>query len=146
LFRLYDRAHWIIEEIPYLVGQYERAAKNARAADFDGVEIHAANGYLLDQFIQTGTNRRTDTTVTPWRTERDLLFEIAEALTPIWGPDRIGVRISPLGKMNDIPTITRRRPLLYRRAAQRLRLRVFAYGQPGDGSRCRTESSRIRGP
>src|SRR5712675_2239559 len=49
------------EEIPYLIRQYERAAKNAQAADFDGVEIHAANGYLLDQFIETGTNRRTDT-------------------------------------------------------------------------------------
>src|SRR5258705_906507 len=92
----------IIEEIPYLVGQYERAAKNARAADFDGVEIHAANGYLLDQFIQTGTNRRTDTYAGSVANRTRLLFEIAEALTPIWGPDRIGVRISPLGKMNDI--------------------------------------------
>src|SRR6478609_12220311 len=50
-----------IEELPYIVAQYERAAINARAADFDGVEIHAANGYLLDQFIEAGTNRRTDT-------------------------------------------------------------------------------------
>ena len=92
----------IIEEIPYLVGQYERAAKNAREADFDGVEIHAANGYLLDQFIQTGTNRRTDTYGDSVANRTRLLFEIAEALTPIWGPDRIGVRLSPLGKMNDI--------------------------------------------
>ena len=92
----------IIEEIPYLVEQYERAAKNAREADFDGVEIHAANGYLLDQFIQTGTNRRTDTYGDSVANRTRLLFEIAEALTPIWGPDRIGVRISPLGKMNDI--------------------------------------------
>jgi N-ethylmaleimide reductase len=92
----------VIEEIPYLVGQYERAAKNAQAADFDGVEIHAANGYLLDQFIQTSTNRRTDTYGGSVANRTRLLFEIAEALTPIWGPDRIGVRISPLGKMNDI--------------------------------------------
>jgi len=91
-----------IEEIPYLVGQYERAARNARAADFDGVEIHAANGYLLDQFIQTGTNRRTDTYGGSVAHRTRLLFEVAEALTTIWGPDRIGVRLSPLGRMNDI--------------------------------------------
>ena len=90
------------EEIPYLVGQYERAAKNAQAADFDGVEIHAANGYLLDQFIETGTNRRTDTYGGPIENRARLLFEIAEALVPIWGADRVGVRLSPLGKMNDI--------------------------------------------
>jgi N-ethylmaleimide reductase len=92
----------IIEEIPYLVGQYERAAKNAREADFDGVEIHAANGYLLDQFIESGTNRRTDTYGGSVENRARLLFEIAEALMPIWGPDRIGVRLSPLGRLNDI--------------------------------------------
>ncbi len=91
-----------IEEMPYIVGQYERAAKNAQAADFDGVEIHAANGYLLDQFIETGTNRRTDTYGGPVENRTRLLFEIAEALTRIWGPDRVGVRLSPMGKMNDI--------------------------------------------
>jgi N-ethylmaleimide reductase len=91
-----------IEEMPYLVGQYERAARNAQDADFDGVEIHAANGYLIDQFIETSTNRRTDTYGSPVENRTRLLFEIAEALTPIWGPDRIGVRLSPLGKMNDI--------------------------------------------
>src|ERR1700730_11025923 len=91
-----------IEEMPYVVAQYERAAINALAADFDGVEIHAANGYLLDQFIETGTNRRTDTYGGPVENRTRLLFEIAEALTPIWGPDRIGVRLSPLGKLNDI--------------------------------------------
>jgi N-ethylmaleimide reductase len=91
-----------IEEIPYLVGQYVRAGRNAQDADFDGVEIHAANGYLLDQFIETGTNRRTDTYGGPAENRTRLLFEIVEALITIWGPDRIGVRISPMGKMNDI--------------------------------------------
>jgi N-ethylmaleimide reductase len=91
-----------IEEIPYLIGQYERAAKNAQAADFDGVEIHAANGYLLDQFIETGTNQRTDAYGGSVANRTQLLLEAVEALIPIWGPDRIGVRISPLGKMNDI--------------------------------------------
>jgi N-ethylmaleimide reductase len=91
-----------IEEMPYLVAQYERAAKNALAADFDGVEIHAANGYLLDQFIESGTNRRTDSYGGPVENRSRLLFEVAEALTPIWGPDRIGVRLSPMGKLNNI--------------------------------------------
>ncbi|MEH2488746.1 alkene reductase [Bradyrhizobium sp. AZCC 2230] len=91
-----------IEEMPYIVAQYERAARNAQAADFDGVEIHAANGYLLDQFIETGTNRRTDAYGGPVENRARLLFEVAEALMPIWGPDRIGVRISPMGKLNDI--------------------------------------------
>jgi N-ethylmaleimide reductase len=91
-----------IEEMPYIVGQYVRAARNAQAADFDGVEIHAANGYLLDQFIETGTNRRMDAYGGPVENRTRLLFEVADALSPVWGPDRIGVRLSPLGKFNDI--------------------------------------------
>ncbi len=91
-----------IEEMPYIVAQYQRAARNAEAADFDGVEIHAANGYLLDQFIETGTNRRADACGGPVENRARLLFEIAEALMPIWGPDRIGVRLSPMAKLNDI--------------------------------------------
>ena len=74
-----------IEEMPYILAQYQRAARNAEAADFDGVEIHAANGYLLDQFIETGTNRRADAYGGPVENRARLLFEVAEALMPIWG-------------------------------------------------------------
>jgi N-ethylmaleimide reductase len=91
-----------IEEMPYIVAQYERAARNARAAEFDGVEVHAANGYLLDQFIESGTNRRTDSYGGPVENRSRLLFEVAEAVMRIWGPDRVGVRLSPMGRMNDI--------------------------------------------
>ncbi|WP_244640392.1 alkene reductase [Devosia pacifica] len=91
-----------IEEMPYIVAQYERAARNAQAAGFDGVEIHAANGYLLDQFLETGTNRRTDSYGGPVENRTRLLVEVAEALMRIWGPDRIGVRVSPMSKANDI--------------------------------------------
>src|SRR6202158_1716715 len=91
-----------IEEMPYVVAQYERAARNAQAADFDGVEIHAANGYLLDQFIETGTNRRTDTYGGPVENRTRLLFEVAEALIRIWGADRIGVGVSAMGQVDDI--------------------------------------------
>jgi N-ethylmaleimide reductase len=91
-----------IEEMPYIIGQYRRAAENAEAADFDGVEIHGANGYLIDQFIESGTNRRADGYGGSVEHRIRLLLEVAEALIPIWGPDRIGVRLSPLGKLNDI--------------------------------------------
>jgi N-ethylmaleimide reductase len=90
------------EEIPYVVRQYERAARNAVRAGFDGAEIHAANGYLLDQFIETGTNKRTDAYGGPVENRARLLFEVTEALIPMWGPERVGVRLSPLGRMNDI--------------------------------------------
>eukprot|EP00873_Tetraselmis_striata_P031721 jgi/Tetstr1/451985/TSEL_039021.t1 len=91
-----------IEEMPYIVAQYERAARNAQAAGFDGVEIHAANGYLLDQFLETGTNQRKDTYGGPVENRTRLLMEVAEAVMRIWGPDRIGVRVSPMSKANDI--------------------------------------------
>jgi N-ethylmaleimide reductase len=91
-----------IEEMPYLLGQYARAARNAQLADFDGVEIHAANGYLLDQFIESGTNSRADMYGGSVANRTRLLFETVEAATLTWGPDRVGVRISPFGRLNDI--------------------------------------------
>src|SRR5581483_1829971 len=91
-----------IEEMPYIVAQYERAAKNAHAAQFDGVEIHAANGYLLDQFLESGTNHRDDLYGGSVENRARLLFEIAEALSRVWSPDRIGIRLSPLGAFNDM--------------------------------------------
>ena len=91
-----------IEEMPYLVQQYARGARNALAADFDGVEVHGANGYLLDQFICSGTNHRTDAYGGPVVNRGRLLMEVVEAVSEVWGPDRVGVRLSPLGAMNDI--------------------------------------------
>jgi N-ethylmaleimide reductase len=91
-----------IEEMPYLVQQYVRAARNAMAADFDGVEVHGANGYLIDQFINSSTNHRADAYGGPVEHRARLLMEVVEAVSEIWGPDRIGVRLSPLGSLNDI--------------------------------------------
>lgn len=91
-----------LEEMPYLIKQYERAARNAEAAEFDGIEIHAANGYLIDQFVESGTNRRSDAYGGTVHNRARLLLEITEACIPIFGADRVGVRLSPLGKMNDI--------------------------------------------
>jgi N-ethylmaleimide reductase len=91
-----------IEEMPYIVQQYARAARNALAANFDGVEVHGANGYIIDQFINSSTNHRTDVYGGTVEHRARLLMEVVEAVSEIWGPDRVGVRLSPLGKLNDI--------------------------------------------
>jgi N-ethylmaleimide reductase len=86
-----------IEEIPGIVQQFEQAARNAREAGFDGVEIHGANGYLIDQFLRDGANHRTDAYGgTPTNRAR-LLFEVVDAIAGVWGGSRVGVRVSPLG-------------------------------------------------
>jgi N-ethylmaleimide reductase len=91
-----------IEEMPYLVQQYVRGAKNALRAGFEGVEIHAANGYLLDQFINSRTNHRDDRYGGTVENRARLLLEVVEAVSDVWGRDRVGVRLSPLGSFNDI--------------------------------------------
>ena len=91
-----------IEEMPYLVRQYARGARNALEAGFDGVEVHAANGYLFDQFINSSTNRRTDAYGGPIENRMRLLIDVVEAVSDVWGQDRVGVRLSPLGTFNDM--------------------------------------------
>jgi N-ethylmaleimide reductase len=91
-----------IEEMPYIVRQYVRGAKNALSAGFDGVEIHAANGYLLDQFINSSTNQRADRYGGAIENRARLLIEVVEAVSDVWDADRVGVRLSPLGTFNDI--------------------------------------------
>jgi N-ethylmaleimide reductase len=90
------------EEIPYVVRQYVRGAKNALEAGFDGIEVHAANGYLLDQFLNSDTNHRTDKFGGSIESRARLLLEVVEQVSEIWGADRVGVRLSPLGLLNDI--------------------------------------------
>jgi N-ethylmaleimide reductase len=89
-------------EIPGLVDSYRQAAENAKAAGFDGVEIHAANGYLLDQFLQDGSNKRTDRYGGDIVNRSRLLLEVTEAVAGVWDTDRIGVRLSPYGTFNDM--------------------------------------------
>ena len=90
------------EELPYIVRQYVRGAKNALEAGFDGIEIHAANGYLLDQFLNSNTNRRTDEYGGSIENRARLLLNVVEAVSDIWDADRVGVRLSPMGILNDI--------------------------------------------
>lgn len=84
-----------LSEIPRLLGDYEHAAENARKAGFDGVEIHAANGYLIDQFLRDGSNFRTDAYGGPVENRIRLLREVAERVASVVGADRTGVRMSP---------------------------------------------------
>jgi N-ethylmaleimide reductase len=76
-----------IEEMPYLVRQYFRGARNAKVAGMDGVEVHGANGYLLDQFLLSGTNRRTDEYGGSSERRAKLLFEVIETVCEVWGPE-----------------------------------------------------------
>jgi N-ethylmaleimide reductase len=89
-------------EIPALVAAYARAARNAMEAGFDGVEIHAGNGYLLDQFLRSSTNRRTDAYGGGKENRARLLLEVLEAVCREIGHDRVGVRLSPVTPFNDI--------------------------------------------
>jgi N-ethylmaleimide reductase len=91
-----------IEEMPYIVRQYARGSRNALEAGFDGVEVHAANGYLLDQFINSRSNHRADGYGGAIENRARLLMEVVEAVSDVWGQDRVGVRLSPLGTFNDM--------------------------------------------
>ena len=91
-----------IEEIPGIVNQYQVAAKNALEAGFDGVEVHSANGYLLDQFLRDGTNKRTDSYGGSMANRARFLFEVLEAVISVCGAERTGLRLSPSGTFNDI--------------------------------------------
>lgn len=89
-----------LTEIPNIVEQFRSAARNALLAGFDGVEIHGANGYLLDQFLRDGSNQRTDAYGGSVTNRIRLLVEVTEGVADVWGADRVGVRISPLNAFN----------------------------------------------
>jgi N-ethylmaleimide reductase len=96
----YDEARPLaLDEIPGVIEDYRKAARNALAAGFDGVQLHAANGYLIDQFLRDGTNKRTDSYGGPIENRIRLLLEATRALVEVAGADRTAVRLSP----NDDP-------------------------------------------
>ena len=86
------------EEISAIVEQFRQGAKNAKLAGFDGVEIHGANGYLIDEFIEDGSNKRSDRYGGSVANRSRFLLEIAEAVTDVWGSNKVGVRLSPSGE------------------------------------------------
>jgi N-ethylmaleimide reductase len=112
-------------ELPGIVEQFRQAAKNARTAGFDGVEVHGANGYLLDQFLQDSTNKRSDVYGGSIENRARLLLEVVDAVGEVWGSDRVGVRLSPWGHFNGMKD-SNPAPL-YRHAAAELGRRDIAY-------------------
>ncbi len=84
------------DEIPGIIEQYRSAARNAQRAGFDGVEVHSANSYLLDQFLRDSTNQRTDRYGGSIENRARLTLEVTQAVTEIWGSDRVGIRLSPV--------------------------------------------------
>lgn len=90
------------DELPEVIDQFRRGAENARQAGFDGVEIHGANGYLLDQFIRSGSNRRTDAYGGSVENRLRFPLMVVEAVVEVWGRGRTGIRVSPTGTFNDM--------------------------------------------
>lgn len=90
------------DEIPAIVAGFKKAAENAKLAGFDGVEIHAANGYLIDEFLRDGANKRTGLYGGPIENRARFLLEILEAVSSVWGSSHVGVRISPLNSFNSM--------------------------------------------
>ncbi len=90
------------DELPSIVAGFRQAAENALAAGFDAVEVHGANGYLLDEFLRDGANQRRGPYGGPIENRVRLLLEVVDAVIGVWGAGRVGVRISPLNSYNDM--------------------------------------------
>jgi 2,4-dienoyl-CoA reductase-like NADH-dependent reductase (Old Yellow Enzyme family) len=90
------------EEIPTVIEEFRRGAENAKAAGFDGVEVHGANGYLLDQFLQDSANKRDDRYGGSLENRARLLLEVTDAVVSVWGAGRVGVHLAPRGDMHDV--------------------------------------------
>jgi N-ethylmaleimide reductase len=119
------------EEIPGVVQQFRRAAERAKAAGFAGIELHGANGYLIDQFLQSRTNRRTDKYGGSVENRYRFLDEILDAVTAVYPEDRVGVHISPNGNYSDMGSPDFRETFLH--VAKRLDERKLAYLHVLDG-------------
>jgi len=91
-----------LNEFPGIIAAYRKGAENAQAAGFDGVEIHGANGYLLDQFLQDSTNHRTDEYGGPIENRARLMLEVADAAISVWGANRVGMHLAPRGDAHNM--------------------------------------------
>jgi 2,4-dienoyl-CoA reductase-like NADH-dependent reductase (Old Yellow Enzyme family) len=90
------------QELPGIIEEYRQGALNAKEAGFDAVEVHGANGYLLDQFLQDSTNKRTDAYGGPIENRARLMLEVVDAIISVWGKAKVGVHLAPRGDSNDI--------------------------------------------
>lgn len=118
-------------ELPGVVADYVAAAKRAKAVGFDGVEVHSANGYLLDQFLQSKTNHRTDGYGGSVEKRYRLLREVVEGVTRVYGAERVGVRLAPNGAFNDMGSPDYRETFLF--VARQLDAYGLAYLHLMDG-------------
>jgi N-ethylmaleimide reductase len=119
------------EEIPRIVKDYRRAAERAKSAGFDGVELHAANGYLIDEFLQSRTNHRADRYGGSLENRFRFLYEIVRSVSSVWTSNRVGVHISPNGTYNDMGSPDFRETFLY--VAEQLIRHEIAYLHVIDG-------------
>lgn len=120
------------DEIPGIVQDYRRAAERAKEAGFDGVEIHSANGYLLDEFLQSKTNHRTDRYGGSLENRYRFLDEVVHAVSEVWTPERVGVRLSPNGAFNGMGSPDYRETFLF--VAKQLNQYPLAYLHAMDGT------------
>lgn len=91
-----------LDEIPEVIEAYRKGAENAKKAGFDGVEIHGANGYLIDQFLQDSTNQRTDAYGGSIENRARFMMEVTDAVISVWGADRVGMHLAPRGDAHDM--------------------------------------------
>ena len=112
-------------ELPGIVEDYRRGAENARKAGFDGVEIHGANGYLIDQFLQDGSNRRTDQYGGTVENRARFMLEVTDAVVSVWGASRVGMHLAPRADAHDMGDSDRRAVFTY--AAEQLGRRQLAF-------------------
>ncbi|MCW5624578.1 MAG: alkene reductase [Burkholderiales bacterium] len=114
-----------LDEIPGVVAAFRQGAENALAAGFDGVELHGANGYLLDQFLQDGSNHRTDAYGGSIENRARLMFEAVDAAISVWGADRVGLHLAPRGDAHDMGDSDRLATFMH--VAQQARQRGLAF-------------------
>jgi N-ethylmaleimide reductase len=125
-------------ELPGIIVDYVKATENALAAGFDGVEVHAANGYLIDQFLRDSTNKRTDSYGGSIENRIKLLLEVVSAVVKVAGAGRVGVRVSPLNPFNDISDSDPQK--LFYKVADELSVFGLAYLHAIEGSMAPGES------
>lgn len=124
-----------LEEIPGIVADFRKGAENAKRAGFDGVEVHGANGYLVDQFLQSGTNIRTDQYGGSVENRARFFLEVIDAAISVWGPERVGAHIAPKSDAHDMSDANPRETFLHlaRELGKRKIAFIFARENLGAG-------------
>lgn len=122
-----------LDEIPAIIEAYRKGAENAKKAGFDGVELHGANGYLLDQFLQDSTNQRNDGYGGRIENRARLMLEAVDAAISVWGADRVGLHIAPRGDAHDMGDSDLAATFSYVAQQMRKRKIAFLFAREGKG-------------